>query len=149
MSDLISLVMKTAARELLHQEACQVDQEMQELLAEMARDPVSAARLAEFAQRFFTLLKRRCAIAQRAMGIRDAEFFGIFGPSIGLDAEHPAHAHAHAHVSADRTEDDRCREMLKQLAGIYQELSEQAEQANNALRRDPEPELNKAGRGDE
>ncbi len=73
MSDLISLVMKAAARELLHREAGQVDQEMDELLAEMALDPGAKARLDDFTQHFFTLLARRGIIAQRALGIYEAD----------------------------------------------------------------------------
>jgi len=40
MSDLVSRVMKAAASELLHQEAIQVDQEMENLVAEMELVPV-------------------------------------------------------------------------------------------------------------
>jgi hypothetical protein len=67
--DLVSLVMKVAASELLHQEAIQVDQDMEELLAEMALVPNIESRLDDFTLRFFELLKRRSKIAQRALGI--------------------------------------------------------------------------------
>ncbi len=97
MSDLISLVMKAAARELLHQEASQVDQEMEKLLAEMALVPAVEARLADLMQHFFTLLKRRGNIAQRALGTHETDFLAIFEPSAGVDA--PDH---HTHVRACR-----------------------------------------------
>ncbi len=49
-----------------------------------------------------------------------------------------------ARVSAGQTKDRRCREMLKQLAKIYQELAEQAKrqakQTQNIARRDRERE---------
>jgi hypothetical protein len=67
MSSLVSLVMKAAASELLHQEAIQVDQEMEKLLAEMELVPHVQGCLDDFMLRFFALLKRRNEIARRAL----------------------------------------------------------------------------------
>ncbi len=78
MSDLVTLVMKAAASELLHQEARQVDQEMEELLAEMALLPALEDRLADYTRHFFTLLERRGHIARRALGIGEGGFFRNF-----------------------------------------------------------------------
>ena len=69
MSDLVSQLMTAAVIELLHQDAIQVDQEMEELLAEMELVPHVEGCLDDFMLRFFTLLKRRGEIAQRALGI--------------------------------------------------------------------------------
>lgn len=85
MSDLVNLVMKAAANELLHQEANQVDQEMKELLTEMKLDPLVEGRLEDLTLRFFALLKRRSAVAQRALGADEAAFRALFAPSPGLD----------------------------------------------------------------
>jgi hypothetical protein len=85
MSDLVDLVMKVAANELLHQEANQVDQEMRELLTQMNRDPHIEGRLEELTLRFFALLKRRSGVAQRALGLGEAAFRGLFAPAAGLD----------------------------------------------------------------
>jgi hypothetical protein len=87
--------MKAAASELLHQEASQVDQEMEELLAEMALVSAVEARLADFTQHFFTLLARRGNIVQRALGMHEADFFAIFKPSSCLDAPED-HTNDHA-----------------------------------------------------
>lgn len=72
MSDLVSLVMKAAASELLHQEAIKVDQEMEDFLAEMALVPRIEGRRDDFTLRFLGLLKRRSEIAQRALGITNS-----------------------------------------------------------------------------
>ncbi len=93
MNDLISLVMKAAASELLHQEASQVEREMKELLAELALVPATGTRLVDFTQHFLTLLKRRGNIAQRALGMPEADIFAIFKPSAGLET-------AQYHISA-------------------------------------------------
>jgi len=85
MSDLVNLVMKVAANELLHQEANQVDQEMKELLTEMTVDPLVDGRLEDLTLRFFALLKRRSGVAQRALGLGETAFRGLFAPSAGLD----------------------------------------------------------------
>jgi hypothetical protein len=69
MSDLVSLVMKAAASELLRQEAIQVDQEMEEFLAEMELVPHVEGCLDDFMLHFFALLKRRSKIAQKALVI--------------------------------------------------------------------------------
>ena len=69
MSDLVSRVMKVAAIELLHQEAIQVDQEIEEFLAQMALIPHVEGCLDDFLLRFFALLNRRSKIAQRALVI--------------------------------------------------------------------------------
>jgi hypothetical protein len=67
MSNLVSRVMKAAASELLHQEAIQVDQDMEKLLAEMELVPHVQGCLDDFMLRFFALLKRRNEIARRAL----------------------------------------------------------------------------------
>jgi hypothetical protein len=67
MSDLASQVMTAAASALLHQEAIQVDREMEELLAEMELVPHVEGCLDDFMLRFFALLKRRSEIAQKAL----------------------------------------------------------------------------------
>ena len=67
MSNLVSLVMKAAASELLHQEAIQVDQEMEKLLAEMELVPHVQGCLDDFMLRFFALLKRRNEVARKAL----------------------------------------------------------------------------------
>jgi hypothetical protein len=85
MSDLVNLVMKAAANELLHQEANQVDQEMGELLTEMNRDPLVEGRLEDLTLRFFALLNRRSKVAQRALGLGEAAFRGLFAPAAGLN----------------------------------------------------------------
>jgi hypothetical protein len=69
MSDLVKTVMEAAASELLHQEAIQVDLEMEQLLAEMALDPLVEGRRHELALHFLALLKRRSEIACRALSI--------------------------------------------------------------------------------
>jgi hypothetical protein len=66
MSDLVSQLMTAAVIELLHQDAIQVDQEMEELLAEMELVPHVEGCLDDFMLRFFPLLKRRSEIAQKA-----------------------------------------------------------------------------------
>jgi hypothetical protein len=69
MSDLVSLVMEAAASELLHQEAIRVDQEVEELLAEMALVAHVEGCVDDFMLRFFKLLKRRSEIVQKALVI--------------------------------------------------------------------------------
>ena len=69
MSDLVSRMMKAAASELLHQEAIQVDQKMERLLAEMELVPHVEGCLDDFMQRFFALLRRRDEIARKALAI--------------------------------------------------------------------------------
>jgi hypothetical protein len=71
MSDLVlvSLVMKAAASDLLRHEAVQVDQEMDEFLAEMELAPHVESCLDDLMLRFFALLQRRSEIAQRALVI--------------------------------------------------------------------------------
>jgi hypothetical protein len=83
--ELISVVMRAAANELLHHEANRVDQEVEELLTEMALDPLVEGRLEGFMLRFFALLTRRGGIAQRARGVHDADFFACLEPPAGLD----------------------------------------------------------------
>lgn len=72
MSDLVSLVMKAAASELLHQEAIKVDREMEDFLAEIALVPRIEGRRDDLTSRFLELLKRRSEIAQRALGIANS-----------------------------------------------------------------------------
>jgi hypothetical protein len=93
MNDLVRRVMEVAANELLHQEAIQVDQEMEELLAEMALVPHVEGCLDGFMLRFFALLKRRSETAKKAlvivnghdslrMGESAARTGGLFPPDV-------------------------------------------------------------------
>lgn len=69
MTDLVTLVMKAAATEVLRGEADQVDREVQQLLAEIEHAPVEEYRRGDFTERFLELLKRRSAVARKALAI--------------------------------------------------------------------------------
>lgn len=69
MTNLVTLVMQSAAIEVLQEEADQIDQEVQRLLAEIERASVEECRRGGFAQRFLELLKRRGEVARKAMVI--------------------------------------------------------------------------------
>ena len=69
MTDLIGLVMEAAATELLHEQAIQIDQEVQSLLAEMERAPVEEGGSDTFLERFLALLERRGEVARKALVI--------------------------------------------------------------------------------
>lgn len=68
MTSLVSLVMEAAATERLRDEADQIEQEMQRLLAEMELATAKEHRGGQV-QRFLELLKRRGEIARRALAL--------------------------------------------------------------------------------
>lgn len=67
MTDLVALVMQAAAIKALQEEADQIDQDVQRLLAEMERASVEECRRGGFAQRFIALLRRRGEVARKAL----------------------------------------------------------------------------------
>jgi hypothetical protein len=69
MTDLIGLVMEAAATEFLHEQAIQIDQEVQHLLAEMERASVEECCSGTYMERFLALLERRGEIARKALVI--------------------------------------------------------------------------------
>src|SRR5215472_1259934 len=69
MADLVSLVMEAAATELLYQEAAQIDQEVQRLLAEMEHATVEECHRGGFVEHFLELMKRRGEVARKALVI--------------------------------------------------------------------------------
>ena len=69
MTNLVTLVMQSAAIEVLQEDADQIDQEVQQLLAEIERTPVEECRRGSFAHCFLELLKRRGEVARKAMVI--------------------------------------------------------------------------------
>ncbi|HEY6254781.1 MAG TPA: hypothetical protein VIY51_03215 [Xanthobacteraceae bacterium] len=69
MTDLVALVMQAAATELLQAEADQIDQDVQQLLAEMERARDEEGRDRSFTPRFLELLKRRGEVARKALSI--------------------------------------------------------------------------------
>ena len=69
MTSLVTTVMQSAAIKMLEEEADQIDQEMQGLLAEMERVPVEECRLGSFWQRFLDLPRRRGEVAREALVI--------------------------------------------------------------------------------
>ena len=62
MTDLIGVVMDAAATELLHEQAVQIDQEVQRLLAEVERASVEECCGGAFLERFLALLERRARL---------------------------------------------------------------------------------------
>jgi hypothetical protein len=86
MNDLVRRVMEVAANELLHQEAIQVDQEMEELLAEMALFPGVEGCPNDFTLRFLALLRRRSEVAKRALGIANSHGALRMGESLARTA---------------------------------------------------------------
>ena len=67
MSSLVNLVMEAAAAEVLHEEAAQIDQEVQRLLAEVEHSTVEEPDHGVFWHRFMDLLKRRGEVVQKAL----------------------------------------------------------------------------------
>jgi len=67
MINFVSLVMETAAAELLLEEAAQIEEEMQRFLSEMEQGTVENARHGVLLERFIGLLKRRGEIARKAL----------------------------------------------------------------------------------
>jgi hypothetical protein len=67
MTSLVTTVMQSVAIKLLEEEADQIDQEVQGLLAEMERVPVEECRLGSFGQRFLDLLRRRGEVTREAL----------------------------------------------------------------------------------
>jgi hypothetical protein len=67
MSSLVNLVMEAAAAEVLHEEAAQIDQEVQRLLAEVGHSTVEEPDHGVFWDRFMDLLKRRGEVVQKAL----------------------------------------------------------------------------------
>lgn len=66
MTDLITLVMQAAAIEVLQREADQIDQEVQQLLAEIEHASAEECRDGGFIRRLLELLKRRGDVARNA-----------------------------------------------------------------------------------
>ena len=66
MTSLVHLVMEAAAAEVLHEEAAQIEQEVQRLLAEVGHATVEEPHHG-FRERFMQLLKRRGEVARKAL----------------------------------------------------------------------------------
>jgi hypothetical protein len=67
MTELVALVMRAAAIEVLQEEAEQIDQEIQRLLVETEQASVGEIRDRRFVHRFLLLLKRRGDVARKAL----------------------------------------------------------------------------------
>jgi hypothetical protein len=67
MTNLVTVVMQSAAIEMLQDEADQIDEEVRRLLAEIERTPVEECRRGSFAQSFLGLLKRRGEVARKGI----------------------------------------------------------------------------------
>ena len=82
--NLVTVVMRSAAIEVLQDEAYQIDEEVRRLLAEIERTPVEECRRGSFAQRFLELLKRRGEVARKVMvifkGLLQSERLGAPAP---------------------------------------------------------------------
>jgi hypothetical protein len=70
MTDLVTLVMQAAATEVLQEEANQIDQEVQWLLAEMEYAPVEEGGRDRSVHCLLELLKRRGEVARKALLVR-------------------------------------------------------------------------------
>jgi len=67
MTSLVNLVMEAAAAEVLHEEAAQIEQEVQRLLAEVGRATAAEPNPGVLRERFMELLKRRGEVARKAL----------------------------------------------------------------------------------